>query len=188
MNRLSLFAMLILTLVSASALAVEEHHSDQKPGATPPAGANDPAQASADETAPVERMKSNLEKMRQQLERIAQTKTPEERQKLLQEHMQTLRENMMMGRSLMMGGAGPAPGMGMMRDMGSGGMMGPRMMGMCPMMGMMGGGMMGGMGAMAPGMAPDAMTNRLQQMERRLDLMQMMMDQLLKSQGQPGRR
>jgi hypothetical protein len=177
MNRLSLFAMLATALVAEPALAVEAHHPDQNPGAAAATGSVTAPPAPADAAKSVDKMKSNLEKMRQQLDRIAGSKAPEERQKLLQEHMQTMRENIMMSQSLMMGGTGAAPGMGMMSGMGSGGMMGSGMMGMCPMMGMMGG-----------GMAPEFMMDRMQQMEKRLDMMQMVMERMLKPQAQSAQK
>lgn len=47
----------------------------------------------------------------------------------------------------------------------------------CPMMP----GGMGGMGMMGQGgMGPDAMTNRMQMMEKRMDMMQMMLEQMTK--------
>ncbi len=99
----------------------------------------------------VQRMQENAKELQSQLDRLAAAKTPEERQKLLAEHMQTMRENMMLGQQMAMGGAG------------------------CPMMGMMGGGgmMMGPGGA---GIDAEAMMNRMQLMERRMDMMQMMME------------
>lgn len=183
MSRLSLLALLIAALTAAPALAVEEHHPDRNPAAVTPAGAMSAPEAPADVAKSVEKMKSNLEKMQQQLDRIAVNKAPEERRKLLQEYMQTMRENMMMSQSLMIGGAGAIPGMDVMGGMRSGMMgmmsgMGSGMMGMCPMMGMMGG-MAGG------GAAPQFMMNRIQQLEKRLDMMHMVVERMLKSQVQP---
>lgn len=149
------------------AFAVEEHHpaQEKKPEAAAPA-----KPASADVGRTTERMKENLKKMEGQVEKIRKTKDPGERDRLLSEHMQTMRENMMMGQSMMEGG------MGMM----GGGMLGKGMREQC--MRMMGG--QGGMGMMGGGMGPDAMMDRMQQMEKRMDMMQMMLEQTLKSQGQ----
>lgn len=157
-----------ITLVAAAWLltaptvwAVDEHHPDQSAGPTaaaPPASAKDTEQA-------LQQMKQNTDKLRAQMDKILKTKDPSERQKLMQEHMQTLRASM-------------ATAVGVMGGMsGSGGMMGSGMMagGMmdCPMMG----GMMGGAGG---GAAIPAMTDRLNQMEKRLDMMQMMLEEMRK--------
>lgn len=116
-----------------------------------------PAQAPAKT---VQQMQDNAKKMESQLDRLAKAKTPEERQKLLAEHMQTMRENMMLGQQMGMGDAG------------------------CPMMGMMGrGGMM--MGSGGAGMDPEAMMNRMQHMEKRMDMMQMMMERQMGSPQAP---
>lgn len=141
------------TILSALALAVAfalpAHAEDAHHPDQPPA-----ASAPAPEQA-VQKMQENATRMQSQLEAVAAAKSPEERRKLLMEHMQTMRENMMLGRQMAMG------------DMD------------CPMMGGMGmmheGGMM-----MAPGAAgsPDAMAERMRQMERRMDMMQRMMERM----------
>ena len=103
-------------------------------------------------------MQTNVKKMDAQLKRIAKEKNDTERDRLLGEHMQTMRENMMLA-------GGMASG--------------------CPMMGsgMMGSGMMGsGMGMM---MGQGDMTERMQQMDKRMDMMQMMMEQRDKSSPMP---
>jgi len=148
MNK-TLIAIAMTLALATPALAEDAHHPDQAPAAA----------AQATEKA-VPKMQENVKKMEDQLERLAAAKTPEERQKLLMEHMQTMRENMMMGQQIAMGDKG------------------------CPMMGMMGGGMgMGMMGGGAMMMGPggaggdaEPMMNRMQQMERRMDMMQMMME------------
>lgn len=110
--------------------------------------------------ATVQKMRDNTTKMQSQLDALAAATSPEERQKLLMEHMQTMRENMMLGRQMAAG----------QMD--------------CPMMGgmgmMQGGGMM--MAPGAPG-SPDAMAERMQQMERRLDMMQMKMEKMSQPAG-----
>ena len=112
----------------------------------------------------VQSMQDNVKKMQAQLDRIAGAKTDEERRQALAEHMQTMQENMMMAR-----------GMGMMD---------------CPMMDDgrmgMGMGMMGGMGMGMMGADPG--TDRMQQMERRMDMMQMMMERMQKQMDQPAKR
>jgi len=155
MNKLLITTACALILASWNALAVDEHHPDQAPAAKAPA---------PDTAKTVQKMQDNVKKMQGQIDRIAKTKDAKERQKLLQEHMQTMQENMMASRGMMGGMAG-----GMMD---------------CPMMkdGMMGGGMgmMGGPGGGA-GMSPDAMMGRMQMMEKRMDMMQMMMEQQMKN-------
>lgn len=109
----------------------------------------------------VQTMRDNATRMQQQLEAMAASKDPAEQRKLLMEHMQTMRENMMLGQQA------AAPGMGC-----------PMMGGAGPGMGMMGG----------PGMvSPKAMSNRLYQMEQRMDMMQMMMERMGAAVGPKGR-
>ncbi len=151
-------AMTVPLLLVPVASAVEEHHPDQKPAApTTQSPPKDPEQV-------VKQMKENADKLRAQVDKIARTRDPAERQKLVQEHMQTLRSSMMAAGGMMDGmGPGPGGGMGM-------GMMGGGMMMDCPMMGQkMGGGMMG-----------EQMMQRMQQMEKRMDMMQMMLEQTRK--------
>lgn len=147
--------MTALILTGPAALAVEEHHPDQKPAATAPP-ARDTEQA-------LQQMKQNADKLRAQMDKILKAKDPAERQKLMQEHMQTLRASMATAAGAMGGGPGGGMGMGMT----GGGMMD------CPMMS----GMMGGMGG---GMMNEAMMGRMNQMEKRLDMMQMMIEQMRK--------
>lgn len=150
MMKTILSALVVSAAMSLPAFADDAHHPDQA-GAVP-----------IPESA-VRTMRDNATRMQQQLEAMAASKDPAEQRKLLMEHMQTMRENMMLSQQAaapgmgcaMMGGAGPGMGMGM-------GMMGPGM------------GMMGG-----PGMvSPEAMSNRLYQMEQRMDMMQMMMERM----------
>lgn len=139
-----------LTMLALSAPSAIADDAHHPDQATSPTAATAPA--SADRA--VQTMKENSRKMQAQLDKIAKTKDPKERQKLLHEHMQTMRANMMLGKGMMTG-----------------------MMG-CPMMegdmGMMGGGMMGS------GPGSDAMMQRMNQMEKRMDMMQMMMEQMSK--------
>lgn len=147
-------AAVVMALSAPAVLAVDEHHTDQKPAA-----ATVPAPGKAGEP-PVQQMKENVDKLRTQVEKISKAKDPAERQKLMQEHMQSLRAGMAMASGGMgMGGAKGADGMGP-------GQMGGGMMMNCPMMG-------GGM----PG---DMMMQRMQQMEKRMDMMQMLIEQARK--------
>ena len=113
--------------------------------------------ASADDEQVTQKMQENEKKMRARLDKLRKTKDPEERQKLMMEYMQTMHENMMLGRSMMHG----------MMD--------------CTMMK---GGMMGEGEA---GASPDAMMDRMNRMEKRMDMMQMMMEQMTKSQTPPAK-
>ena len=109
----------------------------------------------------MQKMQEHMKEMQAQMEKIRQTTDPKERQRLMQEHMQGMREQMKM-----MQGMG---GCMMMR-----GMMGGRQQGTatpgkkgsmdCPMM-------KGG----DPGRGQEMM-------EQRMDMMQMMMEQMLQHQ------
>jgi periplasmic protein CpxP/Spy len=96
------------------------------------------------------RMQENMKKMQQQMEKLRATTDPKERQKLLQEHMQTMQENMKT-----------------MRGMGG------------PMM--TGAGQHGGMtmGDKKDGTKEGDMMKRHGMMETRMDMMQMMMEQMM---------
>jgi hypothetical protein len=118
------------------------------------AGAATPA---ADQT--IQKMQANTKKMEGQLEKLAKNKDPKERQQLLQQHMQTMMQNAAMAKGMM----------SMDCPMMSGGMD----------MGMMG---QGGMGMMGGGGPQDPMTNRMQMMEKRMDMMQMMIEQMSRGQ------
>jgi len=115
-------------------------------------------------------MQERYKKMQDQMARLSKTKDPKERQKILDEHWVTMHEGMDtmmgrggMGRGMMMGGMGPGGG-GM--GMGPGGRMGPGT----------------GMGPMSPEM----MDQRQRRFEQRMDMMQMMMDQMMQHQGMRG--
>ena len=144
-----------LLLVGPIAWAVDEHHLDQKGG---PAAAAPPASVKNTEQT-LQQMKQNADKLRVQMDKILKTKDPAERQKLMQEHMQTLRSSMATAAGAMGGASGGGMGMGMM----SGGMMD------CS-----------GMGGAGGGAANPAMSDRLNQMEKRLDMMQMMLEDMRK--------
>lgn len=144
----------------ASASAVEEHHPEQQTGATQgvPAAQKAISAPSAKADKAVRKLKDNTRKLQAQAEKIAQSRDPKERQKLLREHMQTMRESMMAANQAMMM-EGPQDCMAMMGGAPGGGMMGGEMMG-------------------------DMMKHHAT-MEKRMDMMQMTLDQLMKSQGQP---
>ena len=161
MNKFAMTAIATALAFSAPVFADDAHHPEKTAGAT-----SAPAQAAPQ----VKRMQDNVKKMPAQLDRIAKAKTDEARQKAMAEHMQTMQENMKMAHDMKAG----------MMDcpMMEGGMMGKG--GMAAMHGgMMGKGGMGMMGgAAAPADAPD----RMQQMEKRMDMMQMMMEQMMRRQ------
>jgi len=151
--RNTLTAIAASLLLALPAVAEEAHHPEQKTDAVPTTQA--PATPAAKPPAaaqPVQQMQANVKKMDAQLKRIAKEKNEAERNRLLGEHMQTMRENMMLAGCM----AGGCPMMGS----GMGMMMGP------------GAGMM---------MGPGDMMERMQQMEKRMDMMQMMLEQ----QGMP---
>jgi len=186
MNRSANCRKLGIAVVSAAwllavpvAWAVDEHHPDQNAG---PAAAAPPVSAKDTEKA-LQQMKQNADKLRAQTDRILKTKDPAERRRLLQEHAQTLRASLATTVAAM--GGRPRSGET------AGGMMGHGTMGGemmdCPMMDQkMGGGMMDCpmmsdmMGGAGGGAANQAITDRLNQMEKRLDVMQMMIEDMRK--------
>jgi len=121
--------------------------------------------------AQMSQMQTNMTKMQSQMTKIHATSDPKERQKLMQAHMQTMQESTAMMRTMdkpmrMAGGQGTGMAMGGDKSTpGQQGMMGGDMS--TPgQQGMMGGDMM----------------QRHQMMERRMGMMQMMMDQMLQHQ------
>jgi len=112
----------------------------------------------------VEQMNAQMQRMQSLHEQWAAAKTPQERQQLMSAHRQAMQEGMAM-MAPMMGSAGMGGRQGMMGA-------GP---------GSMGGGQGKG-GAMAPGGAGPSM----EMMERRLDMMQMMMQMMMDQQGVAG--
>ena len=110
------------------------------------------AQSAANKAvAPMKQMQDNVKKMHSQLDRIGKTTDDAERQKLIAEHMQTMHENMQAAKGMMGGGMA------------------------CPMMK---GGMDMGMMKKDGGSDPESMMQRMQGMEKRMDMMQMMMEQM----------
>ena len=154
MHKLTFPMFALSALLSTPSFAVDAHHPEQK--AEQKADAVKAAPADTGKT--VQKMSGNLKKMQSQLNKLGKAKTPQERQGLLEEHMMTMQENMMMGHSMM--------GEPMACDMMGKGMKGH------------GGGMMGHGHSDGAGMAPEAMMNRMQMMEQRMDAMQMMLDQM----------
>lgn len=162
MKKLTLTTLVAALTFAVPAFANDAHHPEGAPATK--------TVASAKNAAPVvQKMQSNVATMKVQLERIAKAKTDEERQAAMMEHMKTMQDNMHMAKG-MMGGMKDCPMMG--GGMGAG------------MMGGQGMGMMGGSaGGAGPGMAGPG--DRLQNMERRMDMMQMKMDQMGRGDAAP---
>ncbi len=114
-------------------------------------------------------MQDNMKKMQQQMEKIGATTDPKVRQKLMQEHMQTMQENMKTMRGMggpMMMGSGERGGMGMggqKGGMGMGGQKGDTAMG----------------GQKSADVTGGDVKARQETMEKRMDMMQMMMEQMI---------
>ena len=108
MNKIILFVAVSLSLSTAAALAVDEHHPDQKSAPTKDVGM------------PMEQMQDNMFKMHEKMHKIMQSKDPAERKQLMKEHMEMMQEHMKMmheGKggvmsSSMMGDDGKARAMG----------------------------------------------------------------------------
>ena len=151
--------------------------------APPPPPAQPPAQAESPTSDHVssnqwQQMLSRMKLMQQQMYRIHRAKSTAEREKLLREHMRTMLEQMQAMRA--MGGSMMSGMMG--RGMMSGGMMGGGTTGGGMMGGGMGGGaMMGGATASGSGSGSQSATPAEQKrwLQDRLDMMQMMMEQMM---------
>ena len=161
-TRLMIAAMMVAAL--SAPLAFAQAPDQAVKAATPAAG-------DADMDKYYAAMQERYKKMQDQMARLSKTKDPKERQRILDEHWITMHEGM----DTMMGRGGMGRGM-MMGGMGYG--MGPGGGGM----GMWHGGGMGPGAGMGP-MSPEMMEYRQRRMEQRLDMMQMMMDQMVQQQG-----
>ena len=156
MNKLTLSLLLTAMLALPIAQAAdEEDHSAHHPGAEEGQAASTPDSMAGEKK--MEKMQEQMKKMREQMEKIHATTDPQERQKLMEEHMQSMRE-----------------GMKTMRGMG--------------------GNKMGMMGKDKPMMEDGGkekdgkpmgmkMMKRHKIMEERLDMMQMMMEQMLEHEN-----
>lgn len=82
-------------LIAPAAVAVDEHHPDQKGAPVKDAGM------------PMGKMQDNMLRMHEQMHKIMQSKDPKERERLMQEHQKMMQENMKM-----MGGEGKGATMG----------------------------------------------------------------------------
>lgn len=162
---------LMITAMMAAALSVPLAFAET-PAKTDKAAT--PAASDAEMDKYYAAMQERYKKMQDQMARLNKTTDPKERQKILEEHWKTMHEGMdtMMGRGGM--GYGMMGGKGMMGPGGGGMGMGPG--------GRMGAGPGPGMGPMTPEM----IDLRQRRMEQRMDMMQMMMDQLIQRQGVSG--
>ncbi|EYC52176.1 hypothetical protein AZ34_14700 [Hylemonella gracilis str. Niagara R] len=161
-----LIAMASLAASAQTAAEHEQHH----PGGAAPATAS-PAPRTAEQQ--MSAMDTQLQRMRDMSHKLAAAKTPQERQALMIEHQKTMQESMRMMsqmQGLSMGGMG---GIGMMMGGGAG---------------------MPSSASNAPPVAPDAnaasaapamrpqmmagMMQRHTMMEKRMEMMQMMMDRM----------
>ena len=156
MNKFAMTAIAVSLAFAAPVFAEEAHH---------PKKAGDAKSTPAEPAPQVKKMQDNVKKMPAQLDRIARAKTDEARHKAMAEHMQTMQENMKMAHAM-------KAGMMDCHMMGKGGM------------GMMHGEMMGkpGMDMKTGDAAAASPADRMQQMEKRMDMMQGMMEQMMRRQ------
>lgn len=148
---IALAAVYALILPPLSVYAEQAHHPKQ-----PEVKGEMPAQSQPAMGGMMGKMQEHMKKMMQQMDAIHTTDDPEKRDELLQKYRQSMHE-----------------GMRMMRGMGGGMMKG--------MMGEGGGGMMQGGGMHQGGgkMHGDDKDMRYRTLEQRLDVMQMMMEQMM---------
>lgn len=106
-------------------------------------------------------MHQQMKRMQEQMAKIHEATAPEERRKLMKEHTESMQDMMKMMHGMMAGQ----------------GMMGPRHRGMWSPSG-------NAQGMMNPPCAEGADSDRMARMEQRMNMMQMMMDQVLKAQSE----
>ncbi|WP_342116765.1 hypothetical protein [Pseudoduganella sp. OTU4001] len=157
----NLLPLMLATLLVGHAHADDKHH--------PPEAAAKPAQGKpAAATAADKRFNAaydQLKKMIGQMDKIKAAKDPHERHRLMQEHMETMREGMQALRPAG-GGAMQMMGCSMMKEPAAGDKDDAKP---CPMMG---------------DARPKPQGERLDAMEKRMDMMQMMMEQMVEREGQ----
>ena len=155
-------AIALLCALALPAWADDAHH----PEATPAAPAAT-ASAPQSQAATVKQLRANVKKLQAQLGRLSKAGSDAQRQPLLAEYLRTLHENMALAESL--------GGEGMECPMMEGGM--PHPMGHEMNHGM-GQGMMPMMGGSEAGRGDASMAERMQRLEKRMDMMQMMMERM----------
>jgi hypothetical protein len=149
-----------LALSFSPAFADDAHHPEKDGAAS--AGTQSAAPPAPAKVAPADEAGRQLTRAQALMQRIEETRDPAERQRLMHEHLQVMREGMGMMR-----------GMGAMDGMGGGGA--GMMMGRGPA-----GGGKGMSGDKAGGtMGCDMMAGHAM-MEKRMDMMQQMMEQMLR--------
>ena len=154
--KLSIFLASLFALPMTQA-ADEDDHSAHHPDADQQQAAPAPDEKAAGMA--MGKMRENMKKMQEQMQKIHATTDPAERRKLMKEHMQSMQEGMkMMGR---MGG----------------GMKGGDMMAKAKKD--QGGSMMEDGGGDKGGMMGGMMMKKHKKMEDRMDMMQMMMEQMI---------
>ena len=84
MNKMLWIVAVSLCLSAPLALAVDEHHPNQK------------SAPSKDIGMPMEKMQDNMFKMHEKMHKIMQSKNPAERKQLMKEHMEMMQEHMKM--------------------------------------------------------------------------------------------
>ncbi len=159
MKTTMLSAVIAGALLIPAAYGVDEHHPDK---AAPPAKSQRPAPKPPVDEKSMAQMQDHMKKMQDVMARLQKTTDPAERKKLMDEHTKSMQEGMQMMRGM----AG-----GMMQGMLAGGMMDGSMMGQAPKDGAAKSGPMGRGAPISPEM-----------MERRMDMMQMMMEQMMQHQ------
>jgi len=158
MRNLPMIALFTVAVAAPLAYGVDEHHPEKAgPAAKAPQA---PAKPKAEDKTAAQ-MHDHMKKMQDLMARMQKTTDPAERKTLMDEHTKAMQEGMQTMRG--MGG-------GMMQGMKMGEMMEGGMMGKAPK----DGARKPGMGRGAP-MSPEMM-------ERRMDMMQMMMGQMMEHQ------
>ena len=154
-------AIALLCALALPAWADDAHHPESAPAATAPAPQS--------QAGTVKQLRANVKQLQTQLGQLSKAGSDAQRQALLAEYLRTLHENMALAESL--------GGEGMECPMMEGGMAQP--MGHDLHQGMnhgMGQGTMPMMGGGDPGQA--SMAERMQRLEKRMDMMQMMMERM----------
>lgn len=152
-----LTAMALSLALSAPVFANDEHHPEKTaagqsavPAKPAPVAATPAPVAAKSSGIAIKTLQNNVAKQQKQLQKIAKAKTGDERQQLMADLMKTMHENMMMAKGMMDG------------------------MESCPMMdGMMSS--KGGMGMMGTDKPVSGADDRMNRMEKRMDMMERMM-------------
>ena len=161
MKKLAMTALAAALAFATAAFADDARHSETTPG-TKSASAKP---AAKNPTQVVQKMQDNVKKMQPQLDRIAKAKTDDERQKAMAEHLQTMQENIQtLQENIQIARTLPPEALNcpVIEDMGKGGM------------GKGGTGMM-----VVGGNQPESSPEHMQQIEKRMDMLQDMMKMMI---------